>query len=144
MKTAFFLMTLFFICLFSQAAENNLQLEGTWECLSSKTITEDSATVYFPMDGFRMIRIMNETHFSVMRQGISEQNTYMFVAGTYKLDQDVLTENIEFCTEMWGIGTSTSYKVKMEGDQLTMSGLLIKNGNEESKWDLYEVWKKIE
>jgi hypothetical protein len=145
MKTAnYLIMTIFAICIIGQAAENTIQLEGTCECISSKTITNDSTTISFPREGFRMIRIMNKTHFSVMRQGITEQETYMFVAGTYKLDQDVLTENIEFCTETWGIGSVISYKVQKEGDQFTMSGLLIKRANQESKWELYEVWKKID
>jgi len=143
MRVKFLSITvILFICLFSYAAENNNQLEGTWELISGKIILSVKTIDTTPGEFERVIKIINKTHFATIGQDTSKQESY-FNAGNYSLSENVYTENLELFSKISLIGSSLSYKIKIEGDQLTMSGPLKKKGEEEPGWQLHEVWKKI-
>jgi hypothetical protein len=144
MKVKYLLITVIsFICLVSCAAEKNNPLEGTWALISGKNTTASGTTEYSPGELGRVLKIINKTHFATVSQDTAKMGTY-FNAGNYSFSEDIYTENIEFFssdTEL--IGSTFSYKIKIEGDQFTLSGPLKKEGESEPEWQSVEIWKKI-
>jgi hypothetical protein len=131
MKVTFLLITVVsFVCLFSCATEKSNQLEGTWVLSSGEFAGA--------------LKIINKTHFATVSQDTSEHRSH-FNAGTYSFSGDTYTENIEFFSVFPEIiGDSFSYKIKIEGNQFTMSPLKKEGETEPESQIQQEVWERIE
>ena len=144
MKVTYLLITV--ICLLflvSCTQENINPLEGTWVFVSAKNTTADGTTDYVPGESGRVLKIINKTHFATVSQDTAQMGTY-FNAGNYSFSEDIYTETIGFFSaypEL--IGSTFSYKIKIEGDQFTLSGPLKNEDGSDPEWQQVEVWKKF-
>ena len=93
-----------------------------------------------------MIKIISKKHFVFVNQDTSREESYGFGGGTYSLEGDSYTENIEFFRYTDFIGESFSYKSELKDDQWTMSGTipLKKMGLYEYDIELIEIYKRID
>ena len=139
----FILLAILISVIMSCATEKTNQLEGTWELVSGKYILPDT-TINRPESNYeRTIKIINKTHFATIKQDTSKDESFMFNAGKYILNKNTYTENLEFFSHSYLIGSSLSFEIKIEGDHITMSGPIKKIGEDETEWEVYEVYKKI-
>lgn len=101
-------------------------LEGTWE-LVAETKIENGDTTFTPAStGERMIKVINKTHFSFLRHDLNggKDSTHLFVAGggTYKLNGNTYTENLEFCNFREWENHSFLFTVSVRHDTLIQQG----------------------
>ncbi|MBT1704119.1 hypothetical protein [Chryseosolibacter indicus] len=106
--------------------EPSLSLEGTWELLSETKIEKGDTTFSPASANQRMIKIINKTHFSFLRHDLNagKDSSALFVAGggTYQLNGNTYTENLEFCNfREWENHTFT-FTVNVVNDTLVQQG----------------------
>ncbi len=142
-KTYYFLLAMLMISL-SCKTENKNAVEGTWELVSAKYTSPDTTYLYPKSEFDHVIKIIGKTHFLFISQDTSRIESYDFGGGTYTLEGDTYTENIVFFKYPGFIGQSISYNNQIEGDNWVMTGPLNKKENEDFKWAMHEVWKRIE
>ena len=106
---------------------DGLPLQGTWELLSETKI-EQNDTIFTPAaDDQRMIKIINESHFSFLRHDLKQgkdTTNAQFVAGggSYTLKGNEYTERLEFCNfREWENHTFT-FNVEIRNDTLIQHG----------------------
>ena len=154
------IIIMFFVTLLGCDTEKKNPIEGTWELVSAKYTSGDTTSEYSQKD-IRMIKIITKSHFTFLNQKVDRSKftqmgndtetllaarTFDAGGGTYKLDGDTYTENIQFMLTPNFVGLSIPFKVKVENNQLIQSGLLpIKSaGLGDHDVELYEVYKRIE
>ncbi len=102
-------------------------IQGTWHLLSGRTVTgKDTVFVDYTKDQ-KMIKIINATHFAFLRHdlnhGKSGEAVYSAGGGTYKLEGDKYSENLEYFNDRNWEGHSFHFTVKMIKDTLFQSGI---------------------
>lgn len=111
-------------CNKTQAPQINIT--GTWELISATTIQGDS-TYHKDLTNTRMIKILNETHFSFLNHDLGQKkdSEKMFVAGggTYKLEGDNYTESLDYCNYREWENNTFEFKLEIKGDTLIQNGL---------------------
>ena len=112
--------------------EKKTDLEGVWQLVSGEYTLKDTTATLPSSDYLKSYLFMGKTYFSVITQDTSQQ-LFFVNGGTYNIDGENYTQNIEICNNRKTIGKSNTWKYQLEGEQFTMS----------SDW-LHEVWKKIE
>lgn len=114
-------------CSTKKAADNKLM--GTWQLVSSEvnangTITNNS------MEGKKMIKIINDTHFAFLNHDLKsgKDSTALFVAGggTCKLSDSTYSETLEYCNYREYEGLKVDFKVQFSNDTLILSGHEVK------------------
>lgn len=147
MKTlsAFIIALLIISCFSCTAPEKKNPLEGTWEMIKATASTPDSTMNWIKSDSRRQIKIISKTYFATIAQDTKEGNN-MFNGGTYTLEEDTYTENLEFFNNSSLIGHSASFKIEISKDQLKMSGILpLKDwGVDEHNLNLDQVYQRID
>ena len=141
-----FLIFVFLFGCTTSAVEKKNPIEGTWELVSSKWSSPDTTSTYPDTDYYRMIKMINKTHFIFVNQDTSVENSYYYGGGKYTLDGDKYTEHLEFFKEPEWIGKSITFTMKVEGDTLIQSGIYPakKFGLGDYDSDIYEVYKRID
>ena len=111
-------------CTHSDAA-TGLRLNGTWQLVSGMTITGKD-TVYYPAD-FRMIKIINDTHFAFLRHDKNppKDSTNHFDAGggNYTLSGNQYTEHLDYYIDRNWEGKPFTFTVELRNDTLTQTGV---------------------
>jgi len=155
------IIIMFFVTLLGCDTEKKNPIEGTWELVSTKHTIGDSTLFEGSQKDIRMIKIITKTHFAFLNQNVDRPKftqmgndaetllaarTFGAGGGTYKLDGDTYTENIQFMLTPNFVGLSIPFKVKIENNQLIQTGVLpIKSsGLGDQDVELYEVYKRIE
>lgn len=105
---------------------STLPLQGTWQ-LISETKIENTDTTFAEFDkNQRMIKIINNTHFSFLRHDLNKgkDSTATFVAGggTYELKNNEYTEHLDYCNAREWEGNSFHFIVTIQSDTLIQSG----------------------
>ncbi len=103
-----------------------LPLQGTWQ-LISETKIENTDTTFAESDkNQRMIKIINNTHFSFLRHDLTKgkDSTAIFVAGggRYELKGNEYTEHLDYCNAREWEGNSFHFTVAIQNDTLIQSG----------------------
>jgi hypothetical protein len=102
-----------------------LRLNGTWQLLSGMTITGKD-TVFYPND-FRMIKIINDTHFAFLRHDKNppkdSSNHFDAGGGNYTLSGDQYTEHLDFYIDRNWEGKPFTFTVKIDNDTLIQRGI---------------------
>lgn len=74
-----------------------------------------------------MIKIINDSHFAFLRHDLNkgQDSPAIFVAGggSYTLQGDRYTENLEYCSEREWEGSTFEFTVAIEGDTLIQQGI---------------------
>ena len=103
-----------------------LPLSGTWKMISAVTITKDDSVHTYPVKGIEMIKIINNTHFSFFQhdaKGGGAKPVYDSGAGTYTLNGDNYTENLQYCNYREWENRSFNFKISIRHDTLVQKGI---------------------
>jgi hypothetical protein len=121
-----------FLCLIACTSKPKVQpsntnsIMGTWELISASTIQGDS-TIVKDLSNKRMIKIINETHFSFLDHDLNkgEDSLATFVAGggSYTLTGDKYSEFLEYCNYREWERNSFDFTIQVKGDTLIQNGL---------------------
>lgn len=102
-------------------------IEGTWRLVTGTLVDQGDTTVTDYTQDLRMIKIINDSHFAFLNHDLNKgrDSTAMFVAGggTYTLEGDQYTEQLEYCSAREWEGNSFHFTVTIEGDTLTQRGV---------------------
>ena len=110
-----------------EVKDDGLPLHGTWELLSETKIDQNDTTFTPAADNQRMIKIINESHFSFLRHDLQQgkdSTNAQFVAGggSYTLKGNEYTEKLEFCNFREWENHSFSFNVEIRNDTLIQQG----------------------
>jgi hypothetical protein len=125
MKKLLILATLGF---FSCQKTDKSGLQGTYKLLGSETIKgADTTRLTVDFDKNEMLKMFNGSHFSFFnhdKSGGKDSLNTVFVsgAGTYSLDGDKYTENLDFCNFREWEGKQFHFTLEIKGDTLIQSG----------------------
>lgn len=102
-------------------------LEGTWKLVSGMLIEKGDTTLTDYTKDRSMIKILNASHFAFLNHDLQKgkDSTALFVAGggTYKLEGDQYTENLEYCSARDWEGNTFHFTVTISGDTLVQQGI---------------------
>ncbi|MDB5001592.1 MAG: hypothetical protein JWR76_2669 [Mucilaginibacter sp.] len=101
-------------------------IQGTWKMLSAVTVTKGDSVYTYPVKGQEMIKIINNSHFAFFKHDIKgggSKPIYDTGAGTYKLDGDNYTENLQYCNYREWEDHSFNFKITFKGDTLIQRGI---------------------
>jgi hypothetical protein len=86
----------------------------------------------------RRIKVINETHFIWVQFDTLSRKVVESAGGAYTVKGDTYTESLDFGLAMDGyLKTSPAYTIKIEGDMLFQSGLLVPD------YKIEEIWKRV-
>ena len=104
------------------------QLEGAWKLISQNQV---------PVSGQEFIKIYQDNYFAFGIKNLADNSFVGAGGGPFSMTSGKLKETLEFFTlnpEI--IGMVTSFAVRVEGNQITLSGTTPKG-------PLVEVWERI-
>ncbi len=108
---------------------------GTWELVSYK-YGEGKETVY-PAE-LKAIKLITPTHFTWIHYRTKDNIVYDSAGGAYVFDGVNYTENVDYggrgMVPWFG---KSQFKIKIEGNQMFLSGTLADG------YKIEEVWKKL-
>jgi hypothetical protein len=106
-------------------AAAGIRLNGTWQLISGMTITKND-TERYPTN-FRMIKIINDTHFSFLRHDIDppkdSSNHFDAGGGAYTLIGDQYTEHLDYYSDRNWEGKPFTFTITLKNDTLTQTGI---------------------
>jgi hypothetical protein len=116
-------------------APANNSFIGTWELVSTHVSRNDSTLMRGTGAEFRSLKMLNNTHFSVItRRG---EQFLRAAAGRYTLNGENYTEMIDVSSATtFTPGAQYSFKSKIEGDTWTIDG-----GSGATR--VQEVWRRV-
>ncbi|QCR22974.1 lipocalin-like domain-containing protein [Pontibacter sp. SGAir0037] len=100
---------------------------GTWQLLNG-TLIENGDTVITDYTGDKsFIKIINNTHFAFLQHDLNQgkDSAAVFVAGggTYKLEDSVYTEHLEYCSAREWEGNDFTFTISIKNDTLLQYGI---------------------
>ncbi|WP_152285977.1 hypothetical protein [Flavicella marina] len=102
------------------------KIQGSWELQTGKIIKRNDTVITDYTEGQRLIKIINETHFSFLRHDLNKgkDTNAIFIAGggAYRYDGKNYNEYLEFCTGRSWEGKEFSFQISIVGDTLVQSG----------------------
>lgn len=125
------------------STKNESYIEGTWELVTGKIeFADQEPDIFAKGPDFRMIKVYNKTHFSTMRQDLEKDYTF-FNGGTYTLQDNKYTEQLEFFPDNHMLDTSLSYEIELKNDTLVIAGPIRVNEKYDPSWTLHEVYSRV-
>lgn len=120
-----------------KSSRKSNQITGTWELKLYKYGSgSDGFTEASP--GTCRIKLINDTHFTWVTFDRNTRKVLSSAGGTYTLDKDNYTESIDYGLGMDSyLGNKPVYNIKVEGDNLFLSGELV------SGYKIEEVWLRV-
>jgi hypothetical protein len=117
--------------------KDSVTIQGTWQLVSCKYGPSASGFTDFP-EIMRRIKVINETHFIWVQFDTLSRKVVESAGGSYTVKGDTYTESLDFGLAMDGyLKTSPAYTIKIEGDMLFQSGLLVPD------YKIEEIWKRV-
>src|SRR5262245_20953200 len=105
----------------------SIPLQGTWLLLSGTLIEKGDTSVTDYTKNQKMIKIINEDHFSFLRHDLShgKDSSAIFVAGggSYTLTGNKYTENLEFCNAREWENNTFDFTIDINNDTLVQQGI---------------------
>ena len=111
------------------------RLVGTWELVSTRAMRGDSILLNGGPPEFRSLKILNNTHYSV----ITRRGGQFFRAGAggYTLSGDTYTESVDLSSaERFTPGAVYTFRIRIDGDTWTSDG-----GSGATRFQ--EVWRRV-
>ncbi len=107
-----------------QKESSGLDIVGTWELVSSQKVQEGKTTKD-DLTSKRMIKIINQTHFSFLNHDLEGDSLSFFVAGggSYTLNGNSYTEYLEYCNYREWEGNDFNFSLELKGDTLIQKGI---------------------
>ena len=107
----------------TQQEEVKSPIEGTWQLLEGKVTTADTMFTYPGSTNAKHWKIITESHFATIYQDTTSNEIFStgFNGGTYTYIDGVYTEYFTHSKYSSQIGSSLSFKAKIEGDRLHIS-----------------------
>ncbi len=101
---------------------------GTWQLISGTLIEKGDTTVTDYTTGIRMIKVINDTHFSFLNHDLNHGKDSINVSfaaggGRYDLNGTQYTEHLEYCSDRAWEGHDFSFTVTVKNDTLTQEGV---------------------
>lgn len=123
---------LFALVLVGCSTKKSDNLEGVWKFVSGKYTWQDTTITLEANENLKAFKIFGNTRYANLTQDTTKQ---LFVAhsGTYLLEGNEYTENIEINKDIQRIGSSAKFKYQIDGNQFRISNDKIN-----------ETWQKIE
>lgn len=123
--TLLFLMLLLSSCQ-NKNLEEKININGTWQLISAKTIEKDSTFSTFNPKN-KMIKIINDNHFAFfnhdLNKGQKADSLFFGGGGKYTLVDSTYTEYLEFFNNRDWENNKFSFTVKVSNDTLTQKGV---------------------
>ena len=117
----------------SARADNSVV--GTWELVSTHVTRNDSTMMQGAAPEFRSLKILNNTHYSVITRRADQ--FLRAGAGRYSLSGDNYVETVELASSSsFTPGAQYSFRIQIEGDTWTLDG-----GAGSTR--LREVWRRV-
>jgi len=130
MKIKYFLVIILFSFLAcsdkKEKKENStLNIQGTWELISSEIIENGKIQSTPFSDEQKMIKIINATHFAFLKHSINPKDSSSFDAGGgyYTLNQHDYTEYLDYYKDKKWEGKTFKFKVTLNKDTLIQKGV---------------------
>ncbi len=140
-RTIYIPMLLGFILLFSACQETN-PLEGTWILIEGEYVTENNTLNYPVSEENKRLKVVGKTHFATVWQDPENDAYCGYNGGTYKFENGIYTESLEYFNENKFIGTKSHFLLSIDGDKITIRSCNAMG--EEQEYGFFEEWKKIE
>jgi len=130
------LFIVFILAIFVSCIQENKGVEteglkseiiGTWQLLSVKTIEGSDTTIDDFTNGIKGIKMFNKTHFSFFQHDLNQgsDSSALFVSGggTYSLEGNTYTENLEYCNfRIYELNTF-EFELMVKSDTLIQKGI---------------------
>ena len=126
-KRIFIFMTVISVLTACHSRHNRRPIIGTWELISSSSTQHDSTvSTYDP--AFKMIKIINATHFAFFRQKmgtVKDSSTNGFTAGDgrYAQTDSNYTEYLDYYIDRQWENNKFAFVVKIVNDTLVQKGV---------------------
>lgn len=119
-----------------QQDSSNNKLIGTW-VLAAFQYTLPDTVISGNSKIFNSLKIFSSSHFVYIAKSLPNHAFNRAGGGRYQLNDDQLTEVMDFSSLSNMLGKSFQYKIKVEGDTYYHSGKIN---------DIFveEIWKKLE
>jgi len=121
-----FVMGVLLVCLSSCEEEHKNTIVGTWELQTGIIIKNKDSVATDNTKGQRLIKIINDTHFSFLRHDLKKgtDTSSIFIAGggSYSFDGKTYKEKLEFCTGRSWEGKDFSFEIEFKNDTLIQRG----------------------
>lgn len=108
-----------------QSPVTSVPIQGTWQLLSGTTISKNDTVITDYTKGQKMIKIINDSHFSFLRHDLNKgKDTAIYDGGggIYSLKDNKYTELLEFCSHRPWEGRSFEFTVSIDKDTLIQTG----------------------
>ena len=107
---------------------SKLPIEGTWKLLTGTLVEKGDTTVTDYTKGKEFIKIINATHFAFLSHDLNKGKDsataeYSSGGGTYTLNDDTYTENLEYCNAREWEGNSFNFTITINNDTLIQQGV---------------------
>jgi hypothetical protein len=111
-----------------ETGTEKLQIEGTWKLLTGTLVEKGDTTVTDYTKGKEFIKIINATHFAFLSHDLNKGKDsaaaeYSSGGGTYTLNNDAYTENLEYCSAREWEGNSFNFTITINNDTLIQQGV---------------------
>lgn len=119
----------------SSAVRSDSRLVGTWELVSTRISRNDTTVIHGTAPEFRSLKILNDTHYSV----VTRRGEQFLRAGTgrYTLSGDTYTETVDLAsTPVFSPGAVFTFRIQISGDTWTLDG-----GS--GVMQVQEVWRRV-
>src|SRR4051812_30932360 len=101
MKHIFYLFLTFLFLASCQTKNATVPIVGTWQLISGTIIEKGDTTIIDYTKNQKVIKIINETHFSFLRHDLTKGKDSLVIfasgGGAYTLTDNTYTENLEYC-----------------------------------------------
>lgn len=104
---------------------SKLNLQGTWQLISAQTIENGKSQVIDFSGELKMIKVINDTHFSFLKHSLNPKDSTAFDAGGghYTLIDDNYTEHLDYYKDKNWEGKTFKFKVTLHQDTLIQKGV---------------------
>ncbi len=107
--------------------KSTLPIVGTWQLISGTLVEKNDTTVTDYTKNKKFIKIINGSHFAFLGHDLTKgkDSTAFFSSGggTYSLDGNTYTENLEFCNDRVWEHNSFPFTITISNDTLVQKGI---------------------
>jgi len=102
-------------------------IKGTWKLLTATHIEKGDTVVTDYTKNMSFIKIINDTHFAFLQHDLNKgkDSTAVYVSGggRYSLNNDLYTEQLEYCSAREWEGNDFAFNITLKGDTLIQNGV---------------------
>lgn len=132
------------LALLGCVSEKRNPVEGSWQILSGSQKTADTAFSYSQENIFA-IKMFSGNHVGWFGRYLRGGDTLIyFGGGTFTLEGNNYTESVRYHSIPSAVGKAVPFEVEIRNDTLIQKGPRKTGEYVDSKWDLYEVWVRVE